>query len=248
MQRERFLVVLAIVSFVLISSREAHSQSPEPDGHKFEVGGQFTLIRLPSRTDVSVVAIDCFPAPCPNPIRSNVALRRKTDPGGGGRFGYNFSRHVALEAEGNFFPGNRDAEAGRDGRKLQVLVGVKVGKRFDKVGLFAKARPGFVRYQKGDYRSKPDSLCITIFPPPIGCFQPVAKTNFAFDLGGVIEWYPSKHVLLRFDAGDTFINFGNRNVAATDVSPGGLVRQVVIARPSEKTHSFQGSTGIAFRF
>ena len=73
-------------------------------------------------------------------------------------------------------------------------------------------------------------------------------TDFAFDLGGVLEWYPSKHVLLRFDAGDTFINFGNRNVAATDVSPGGLVRQVVIARPSEKAHSFQGSTGIAFRF
>jgi len=232
--------LLSVASF-----QDARAQSDE---RKFEVGGQFTLIRLPSRTDVSVVAIDCFPAPCPNPIRSNVALRRKTEPGGGGRFGYNFSRHVALEAEGNFFPRNRDAEGGRDGRKMQVLVGVKVGKRFDKVGLFAKARPGFVRYEKGDYRPKPNAACIAIFPPPIGCFQAVAKTDSAFDLGAVLEWYPSKHVLLRFDAGDTFINFGNRNVAATDVSPGGLVRQVVIARPSEKAHSFQGSTGIAFRF
>jgi hypothetical protein len=168
--------------------------------------------------------------------------RRKTEPGGGGRFGYNLSRHVALEAEGNFFPRDRDAEGGR---KMQVLVGVKTGKRFDKVGLFAKARPGLVRYGKGDYRQQ--GFCITIFPPPISCFQPVAKTNFAIDLGGVFEWYPSKRAIVRFDVGDTIISFGNHNVAATDLSPGGIIRPVVLARPSETTHNLQGSIGIGFR-
>ncbi len=131
---------------------------------------------------------------------------------------------------------------------MQGLFGAKVGKRFGTVGLFAKARPGFVRFSKGDYQ--PVGGCTAIFPPPIGCFEPTAKTNFAFDIGGVVEWYPSKHTIVRLDAGDTIIHFGNRNVAALDVPAGGVgpTRLVVIPVAADTTQNFQGSLGIGWRF
>lgn len=62
------------------------------------------------------------------------------------------------------------------------------------------------------------------------------------DLGGVIELYPSRHTIIRFDAGDTIIRLGARNVAATQpafpaVSPFHLV---VIPVGAETTHNLQG--------
>jgi hypothetical protein len=233
----------AVLLVVLLSVASLQAARAQSDERKFEVGGQFSLMRLPSQTEVGIGVIDCFPAPCPNPIRLEFAQRRKTEPGGGGRFGYNFSRHVALEAEGNFFPRDRDAEGGR---KIQVLAGVKTGKRFDKFGLFAKARPGFMRFSKGDYQQF--GSCILLFPPPAACFQPVSKTSFAFDLGGVAEWYPSKNSIVRFDAGDTIIRFGRRNVTAIDISPAGFRRVVVVSAPAETKHNFQASLGIGYRF
>ncbi len=162
-------------------------------------------------------------------------------PGFGPRIGYNFSRYVGIEAEGNFFFRDRDREGGR---KVQGLFGVKAGKRFNQGGLFAKARPGFVRFSRGDYQQNTGG-CVAIFPPPIGCFQPVAKTNFAFDLGGVGELYPSKNTIVRFDAGDTIIRHGARRVAAQSNSLNGLV---VVPVAAETKHNLQASFGFGYRF
>ena len=86
--------------------------------------------------------------PLPCPVTVTLADGRETEPGFGGRFGYNFSRYLTLEAEGNFFPRDRELEGGR---KTQGLFGAKVGKRMDRVGIFGKARPGFIRFQKVTY-------------------------------------------------------------------------------------------------
>jgi hypothetical protein len=224
------LLLLSVAGF-----QEARAQSDE---RKFEVGGQFSLIRPPTQT-TTISTLPCLgPLPCPFSLIS--AAGHETEPGFGGRLGYNFSRYFALEAEGNFFPRDRIFEGGR---KTQGLFGAKIGKRFDKAGLFAKARPGFVRFSKGDYQQV--GVCIAVFPPPAACFQPEARTNFAFDLGGVAEWYPSKNTIVRFDAGDTIIRFGARNVTATDIPSGGLV---VVPAAAETRHNFQGSVGFGFRF
>src|SRR5919205_1955589 len=59
----------------------------------------------------------------------------------GGRFGYNFDKHFALDAEFSFFPethlGNRQA-----GQKTPAFARVKAGARKGRGGLFAKARAG----------------------------------------------------------------------------------------------------------
>ncbi len=220
----RGLLVTVSIVLLVLSFQVARAQSDEK---KFEVGGQFSLLRL-TATKAGV----------------SFGEERVTVPGFGGRFGYNISKHFALEAEGNFFPRDREIEGGR---KIQGLFGVKAGKRFDKFGLFAKARPGFIRYEKGDYLLVRG--CVQIFPPPLACFDPVARTNFAFDLGAVLELYPSKHTLIRFDAGDTIVRFGARNVAAVQVSPfSGAPSLVVFPVSAETKHNFQGSVGFGFRF
>ena len=224
------LFTLALVAVCLSSFAEARAQSDEK---KFEVGAQFSILQVPTRTAASLA----IPTSSEN---------HATDYGLGGRIGYNLSRNFALEAEGNFFPRDRDVQGGQ---KIQGLFGVKAGKKFDKVGVFAKARPGFIRFEKGDYRLGTGG-CIAIFPPPLGCFQPVAKTNFAFDVGGVLELYPSARTIIRFDAGDTIIRFGQRTVAASNPAfppPSGL-NLVALPVAAETKHNFQGSVGIGWRF
>jgi len=53
------------------------------------------------------------------------------------------------------------------------------------------------------------------------------ETRFALDLGGVIEFYPSRRFVLRVDLGDTVI----RN-----------------SQPGRTSHNFQFGAGIGIRF
>lgn len=236
-----FKKTIGMVGLMLVFALNPHEALAQSDEGSFEVGGQFSLIRLQTLT-ATTTTFPCFNPPCP--VMTSFAAGRAVEPGFGGRLGYNFSRYVGVEAEGDLFLRNRDLDGGR---KTQGLFGAKFGKRYATLGLFAKARPGFVRFSKGDYRQV--GSCIAIFPPPIGCFEPTAKTNLAFDFGGVVEWYPSKHTIVRLDAGDTIIHFGNRNVAAIDVPVGlGPSRLVVIPIAADTTQNFQGSLGIGWRF
>jgi len=236
-----FTKTMGAALIIALSALSVHEARAQSDERKFEAGGQFSLLRLPTLT-ITASGFTCVASPCR--VTQSFGESRQNEPGIGGRLGYNFSRHLALEAEGNFFPRNRDLEGGH---KVQGLFGAKVGNRFEKIGLFAKARPGFVRLSKGDYEQS--SGCIAIFPPPLACFQPVARTNFAFDLGGVAEVYPSKNTLIRFDAGDTIIHFKERNTAAFQV-PSGSAGRVPVAVPvfAKTTHNFQASVGVGWRF
>lgn len=117
-----------------------------------------------------------------------------TDNGVGGRVTYNLSDNFGLETEFNFFPQERVNFANGVGsatsRRMQGLFGAKYGVRSEKFGVFGKLRPGFVRF------GEPDSL--------LG----QSATEFAMDIGGVFEIYPSRPVALRFDIGNTLIRFG----------------------------------------
>src|SRR5215217_6449049 len=66
-----------------------------------------------------------------------------TQAGIGGGLAYNFNRSIAAEAEINFFPQKQFILAA-DGNAIQAQFGVKVGKRFEKFGVFGKVRPGFL--------------------------------------------------------------------------------------------------------
>lgn len=125
---------------------------------------------------------------------------KESDVGFGGRATLNLNSRVAVEGELNFFPRELDRHSGN---RLQGLFGVKAGQRWEKFGLFAKARPGFMRF--GEV-SEP-FVCAAILPQPLTCLLARGKTEFALDLGGVVELYPSKRTVVRFDLGDTLIRY-----------------------------------------
>ena len=249
MRKKKTLVVVTIVS-LLITSRAAYSQSPDADGHSFEVGGQFSILNNSVVSDVSATSVLCVTTPCPTIF--SFSKSRKTQAGFGGRFGYNLTDNIALEAELNFFPKAdlfSQPVAFNDGNLIEGLFGLKAGKRFGKIGIFGKARPGFLHASKGDLQSRPGVLCPAVFPPPVGCFETTSKNSFAFDFGGVVELYPSKRTLIRVDVGDTIVRLGSRNLTGILTGPGlSPSFLVVVGVPAETTHNLQVSAGVGFRF
>lgn len=175
--------------------------------------------------------------------------------GFGGRVGYDFAtfgkgKYIATaEAEFNFLPAEKSpfdplgfsgVGSRRDGKVVQGFFGAKVGRKFEKFGIFAKARPGFVRYSRGF-----QTYSGTDFTN--ARFEQRAETNAAFDVGGVLEFYPTKRITTRFDAGDTIVRFGRQNINGLGIGFPNL-QIIPITRPSETRHNFQFSAGIGFRF
>jgi hypothetical protein len=170
----------------------------------------------------------------------------RTEPGFGGRFTFNLNRVVSFETAGYFFP-KRCFSCRNNGRITEVLAGAKVGKRFEKWGIFAKARPGVVSFSEGEFNVVPA-------PPPADpsfpfVFEINRSTNFAVDAGAVVEFYPSKRIVTRFDAGDTIIHFNRttRNVIQFIPSSSSFL-VLPLNVPSRTTHSFQFMASVGFRF
>ena len=209
-----YFIAAVIILFFVAS--QGFSQSEELP--KFEVAAEFTTLERDS-------------------------FDRRTEPGVGGRFTYNLNRVFSLEAAGYFFP-KRCFNCRNNGRLTEALGGVKVGKRFEKWGIFAKARPGVVSFSKGEFNviQAPPS-------PAFPSFEFNRLTSFATDVGGVVEFYPSKRIVTRFDAGDTIIHFTRRttntvifNLLTDDFTV------VPITSPARTTHNFQFMASVGFRF
>lgn len=209
--------LIAVISIFVLHS-PALSQSQELK--KFEIAAEFTTFE---RGDFSP----------------------RTEPGFGGRFTYNLNRIFSLEAAGYFFP-KECFSCANPGRVIQAVGGVKVGKRFESWGIFAKARPGIVRFSKGEF----DLVPIGSATPPTS-FEVIRNsvTSFAADIGGVLEFYPSKRIVTRFDAGDTIIHFTRRTNNQITFDP--FTNTSVfgpVTRPARTTHSFQFMASVGFRF
>ena len=172
-------------------------------------------------------------------VQPDFFLFDDTQTGIGGRVTYNFNRSIAAEAEINWFP-ERQPLLNANGRMIQAQFGAKVGKRFEKFGLFAKVRPGFL--------SVGDVISLGPGPPRSGSIFPVdfrieRRSFFTVDVGGVLELYPSKRLVVRFDAGDTAI----RHPARFDLVFTGPTPTVQRTFPPRFTHNFQFTAGVAFR-
>ncbi len=190
------VTICVLLLLTLITHKSALAQQEEP---RFEVGAQFSVIGRGAGGDARSI-------------------------GGGGRLTFNLTRYLALEGELNYFP-----SAGfNDVRSFQGQFGIKSGLRFDRIGVFGKLRPGFIN-TKYNVRTicslfpcPPGVVCIPVICSPSNFT--VADTDLSLDVGGVIEFYPSKLVTLRFDVGDTVVN---RSFA---------------------THNLQVGAGVGFRF
>lgn len=235
MKRLFLFTLLTLTS--LIFTNEVIAQDKVP---RFEVGGQFSLLspRKPA------AQLDFF-----------VESPYKVEPGFGGRFTYNFTNEIAFDAEGNFFPGRYDFLDAPSGHILQGQFGIKAGKRFNKVGIFGKARPGFVTFSKVSHLTNVRLEVVNVrtggfFPLEVPEFRIDSASYLSADLGGVVEFYPAKRIVTRFDIGDTIIRYGAFQEPQLNVCP--LSAPVcplgVFARPEETKHSLQFSAGVSFRF
>ena len=240
--------IIAALALVLFNGSEVLAQGNVP---RFEIGGQFSLL---SRNK-------------PSSQGDEFVSGQVTAPGFGARFTYNVTNEIAFEAEGNFFPGrNFDSEGsffsqlnndhGVPGGKIyQGQFGVKAGKRFKKVSLFLKIRPGFVRFTKVSQLT--GLRLITRLHPSTGRevqlenaeFHIGEATYLSTDVGGVVEFYPSRRIVTRLDVGDTIIRYGIYREALGNVCvlSAPCVTQV-FERPAETRHNLQFSAGIGIRF
>lgn len=208
-------LVLVMVTGTVRSQSQAQSQPS-----RIEVGGLVSVLGIEDAHGLT----DLFP-------------RREF--GFGGRVSYNLNSHFALEGEVNFFP--RDFQKFTTnftgGRLTEGLFGLKAGIRKNKFGIFGKVRPGFEssggaeipRFLNGN---GPDPL------NPFG-FETKRATQFALDVGGVVELYPSRRTIVRFDVGDTIVRYPG--ILFTN-SNGSLTTETVYS------HTLQFSAGFGFRF
>jgi hypothetical protein len=170
---------------------------------RFEAGPLFTYLRVPLSPPIN--------------DQNQVAI--------GGRLSWNFSRHFSLDGEIDVSPFRTPnlTTSYQGGHLLQSFLGIKAGKRWDRFGIFGKARPGLNSY----------SGVITSFTQL--SFQFGRRTDPAFDVGVITEFYVSRRFLLRYDFGDTIIHYNSGSVGAVPVQ--GATR-----------NNFQFSTSLAFRF
>jgi hypothetical protein len=219
--KKNAILLFATSLLFLFASRNAQAQADEPP--RFEVGAQFSSLSI------------------------NNGFETRTEPGFGGRFTYNLTDNFALEAEGNFFPHNDRSNAFRTGgRAAEGLFGVKIGKRYKKFGFFGKARPGFISFSQGLTE-------FTVVGQTGNPFSDIAVrvkrlTHFALDIGGVLEFYPTRHLVTRFDAGDTIIRQGQTTITTISGTSGGTFVPLPLTFPADTTHNFQFSAGVGFRF
>lgn len=120
-----------------------------------------------------------------------------TEAGFGGRFAWNFNDTLALEAASDLFPANRHNVL-RGGRKFQMLAGPRIGWRFERLGVFGKARAGVARIGEG--RQEGICVALAVFPPSEDCL--VVENRLAFEIGGGFAIYPTPRTSVRLDAGD----------------------------------------------
>lgn len=159
--------------------------------------------------------------------------------GYGGRVTVNVTDNISVEGEINTFPSNFritvpqlsnaiTRRLTRD-RVDQFLFGIKAGVRTDRIGVFAKARPGYVRSVLIDETTgNPNASLNTLFRTTSG---------WALDVGGVLEFYPSRHTMLRLDVGDTIIRYELKPQTGTNTQTTNFIN-----------HNLQVSAGFGLRF
>jgi hypothetical protein len=123
-------------------------------------------------------------------------------PGVGGRVTLDLWGGMALDGEATFFP-NDDFHQGISvyrRSRTEGFLGVKVGYRGDRVGVFGKFRPGVTRLANRGLGCTGGEQCWLILP-----VAPVYESQFAIDVGGIVEFYPTSRLVTRIDVGQLVV-------------------------------------------
>jgi len=191
----------------------------------FEAGMQGSLLRFSQPT------FDELPFP-PSPAHHDTIF------GPGGYVDWNVSRLLAIEAAAEWYPRHFSPllYPQEGGRTVQFHAGPRISiYRGERWSLFATIQPGLVRFTHE---------CIPIATPPaiFTCsFAPVK--NFALLLGGGVEAYPTRRLVVRFDVQDGTIAMYDRS-ASIRQSPNFIAS---VSLPGGMQPSLRMALGIGYR-
>jgi hypothetical protein len=160
-----------------------------------------------------------------------------TEAGVGPFASYRIWRFIEADTAMFLFPREEPTEGSFDGgRILQGFYGVRAGFRTRHLGFFVKARPGFESNSR-----VLTSETITLGPDASIVETFGRTTDFAFDFGGVVEVYPTRHFVIRLDAGDTMIFPGR-------VPPVTLLGTTLFQPVFPRQDTMQFGVGFGWRF
>ena len=119
---------------------------------------------------------------------------------------YRFWRVLYFDGDILYFPQDTHGPSNLyGGPVLQGLFGLKGGIRRNDFGFFGKVRPGFQSYAQA-------LKAIAAQPSGTVNYTYGRSTNFALDLGGIVEFYPTERGTLRIEAGDSHTFFSPHTV------------------------------------
>jgi hypothetical protein len=213
----------AMAMLILFFLLPAAPQICAQEAPRFEIGAHVTALDL-------------------GDFRLRVPDISKSERGAGGRITFNINDNVSIEGEVNIFPedfrislpslGQLVTRRLTKDRVNQYIIGVKAGFRSRRFGFFGKLRPGYVDAELRDETVNSNSALNSVFRTSSGAM---------LDAGIVLEFYPTRHTMLRLDVGDTIIRFRTEPIAGNTTS--NAVQTGVFRK-----HSIQVSAGFGFRF
>ena len=182
---------LLLLATIMIFTSGITAASAQPASPRMEVGGGATVLRL-TKSDTSTAGIT-------------------------GRFSFDVTNWLAMEAEVTFFPNDditirnsgiaADFGIAHNRRRTDGVFGAKIGYRSTRYGLFGKVRPGFTHLTDQGVQCVGE-VCTRLL---MLLARDEYQTEFALDLGGGFEFYPSPRTVARFEFGDMMIR--HRSVA-----------------------------------
>ena len=125
----RIQFFIALISLLLVQS---HVVAQTPELPKYEVAAEFTSMDRDNFTGGAEMGL-------------------------GARFTFNLNKTFSIETAAYHFP-RTCFSCAHNGTVTEVFGGLKVGKRFEKWGLFAKARPGVVSFSRGEVNALPATV------------------------------------------------------------------------------------------
>jgi hypothetical protein len=202
------VVIVGLLAGVVCSASSARAQE---EFSRFEVGGQFAAFRAVADPQANVSFF----------------------PGLGLRFGYNFNRRLAFEAEVDGVPqGVPPTILTQGGKAFSAVFGTRAkvlqSRHFAVFGLL---RPGLLHFSGvGDTKNT-----VVEFHP---------HTFFTLNLGGGVEYYPAPRWILRFDITGNPYRIPNSFEQVITLPSGNPVK---VELPGEVNDQFRLTFGVAYR-
>jgi hypothetical protein len=194
---------VSLTSFLMLLVCLAAARPVHAQDRRLEVGGQLATLTL-SDSDT-------------------------TNAGFGGRVSYDLTNWLAAEAEMNLFGSDSfetraaafpDFRLTYNRRRVDGFFGPKVGWRGERFGLFGKVRPGFARLSDKGLRCEGEPCTRMLLA------RPLYRSEFALDVGAVVEFYPTARTVTRVDLGSTMIRHRSSAPPCRDCSSSNFASRV----------------------